>query len=377
MNTKDESNIIEIEGHKITASYLWTLNTQERIDCLYKVFKYYKNNGFPYEVLRHREIINQFNKLKKFDSNNVINKEGFVSNSGSLCLDVCRHFCKDYFWNASSEKMMSIYDVFNNEGKFIKVLKNRMGWNISKEDDIARPYMFSISDNMIRTGIRNSGLGYGVSNFRPTIAKYFYEKYLKDIEHPTILDYSAGWGARALAAASLNIDYIGIDPLTYNCVNDIFTFLRQYNLIDSSYKGYCINSGSEDTNKLDNYIQENSVDLAFSCPPYFNLEVYSNDDTQSYNEFDEFSMWIEFYWKPTVKNCIKYLKNDGKFVLIIKDFYKNLPLKEEMNRICEEEGLVLLEQFQYKTSTNHLSGKKKSGRTTKNTEHILSYYIKK
>lgn len=375
MDRKDTTNIIEIDGNKYTAEYLWSLNTEERETALQNVFNYYREKGFPYETYSDEHIVKQFKKFIKYNSSDIITDDGFVSNSGTMCLDLCRHFCKEFFWNASSEKTRSIKSIFDDDEAFIKVLKNRMGWNTSTEDGVERPYLFGISDTMIRTGIRNSGNGYGVSNFRPAIAKFFYERYLSHITDytPTILDYSGGWGARALAAASLKYNYIGIDPLTHSCINSIFAFLRDKKLVPDTYQGVCYNSGSESSELFKNEIKENTVDLAFSCPPYFNLEVYSDAETQSYNEYDKFNDWIELYWRPTVKNCKYSLKPNHKFVLIIKDFYGNLPLKDEMERVILEEGFEHYETYQYKTTTNHLSSKKKTGKTTKNSEYVLTY----
>ena len=44
-----------------------------------------------------------------------------------------------------------------------------------------------------------------------------------------------------------------------------------------------------------------------------------------------------------------------------------------MHNIIINNGFKLVEDRQYKSNTNHLSGKTKSGRTTKNNEHILFY----
>jgi hypothetical protein len=62
---------------------------------------------------------------------------------------------------------------------------------------------------------------------------------------------------------------------------------------------------------------------------------------------------------------------------VIKDCYEKYPLKDEMNRILEEEGFVLKDSYQYKTNKNHLSGKKKNGSVIKNNEWILIYELHK
>ena len=356
-------SLIKIDGQSISAEYMWSLNAEGREKLLKKVFAYYREKGFPYEVLNEKDLINEFKKLKSYDSKKILTPEGFISNSGNLCLDVCRHFNKDNFWKAKGDtRSISIEEVFGNDELFIKILKNRMGWNTSKEDGTERPYMFGISDKAIRDGIKNSGLGYGVSNFRPTIAKFFYEKYLKGIKEPKVFDYSAGWGARALAAMSLGIKYYATDPLTHEAVNKMLTFYNG--------EGRCYNLGSENEEICDLVPK---VDMCLSCPPYFTLERYSEDKTQSYNQFDEYKDWIEKYWRGTVQNCYKILKEGGKFVLIIKDSYKKFEIKKNMEQILFENGFISEEMFQYKTSKNHLSGKIKTGELIKNSEYVLVY----
>ena len=140
--TKDK-RILTINGNKITSEYMWSLNVEERNKLLKEVFEYYRANGFPAEKYDDKFLIDSFKKLEKADQYKVIDYNGYVSNFGQLCLPVCRHFCSDKFWKASSESMLSIEDVFYNDDLFIKVLKNRMGWNVTTEGGEVRPYMFT------------------------------------------------------------------------------------------------------------------------------------------------------------------------------------------------------------------------------------------
>lgn len=368
--TKDK-RIITINGNKITSEYMWSLNAEERNKLLKDVFEYYRKEGFPTETYDDKFLIDSFKKLEKADQYKVIDANGYVSNFGQLCLPVCRHFCADKFWKASSESMSSIEDVFYNDDLFIKVLKNRMGWNVTTEGGEVRPYMFTLSDSMIRCGIRNSGYGYGVSNFRPIIAKYIYNKYLAGEINPTVYDFSAGWGARCLAAMSLRYNYIGVDPLTSDNINDMIKFYKNSKELYIPGSHICYNICSQDEVLYE--LLPDNIDLAFSCPPYFNLEVYSKDATQSYNQYSNYNDWLEYYWRPTIKICHNKLKDAGKLVFIIKDRYGKLDLKEGMEKIIFEEGFEFVESLQYKTSVNHLSNKVNTGRNIKNNEYILTY----
>ena len=344
---------IEIDGNKLTAEYIWSLNEQERLDLIEKIKQYYKT--FPKESLTEDYINSQFEKLKKANPNEVLNSNGEIKNSATLCLDVTRYYNRDKFYKVRGENVMSLEDVF--QENLEQVLKNRMGWYTSTEDGTERPYVFNITDKMIRQGIRSSGLGFNVSQFRPLVAKYLYSKYAKE----KVLDYSAGWAARALGALSLGLEYYGIDPSTADEVNEV---IRKFG------KGFCVKNGSEVEESYDNIPE---VDCALSCPPYFRLEQYSEEESQSIVKYNEYTAWLEHYWKPTVQNCAKKLKKDGYFILIMIEKYKNYSIGQDMCNAIKNERLSLVDEFHYKTSKNHLSGKKQTKQTTKNNENVYIF----
>ena len=88
-------------------------------------------------------------------------------------------------------------------------------------------------------------------------------------------------------------------------------------------------------------LPEGSVDFAFSCPPFYALEIYSDEKTQSINKFKTYNEWLEGYIGPTIKHIYKALKVDGKFGIDISNFYykaKKYFFVEDVIRIAEEEG---------------------------------------
>ena len=182
-------------------------------------------------------------------------------------------------------------------------------------------------------------------------------------------DFSCGWGVRLLSSLKHNVEYYGTDPNTVLCErlqqmgNDYKT------TVGCKTNFHIYSQGSEE------FIPqlENQIGFAFSSPPYFNLEVYSKDATQSYNQYSNYNDWLEYYWRPTIKICHNKLKDNGKLVFIIKDRYGKLDLKEGMEKIIFEEGFEFVESLQYKTSVNHLSNKVNTGRNIKNNEYILTY----
>lgn len=114
-------------------------------------------------------------------------------------------------------------------------------------------------------------------------------------------------------------------------------------------------------------------DMCMSCPPYFTLEKYSHDDTQSYNKYAEYEDWLSEYWNKTVVNCKTYLKDNGYFVLIIKDVFRKYNLKDDMCKIIKDNGFEYVEEYAIFNTTNHLTGKAKTKNSTKNNEYIIVF----
>lgn len=373
---------------KCSSKYLWTLNKEERENTLNQVFNYYRSVGFPEERLTQSELISVYNKLKDKDENDILidSVNNIISNSGSLGLNVCRHFCADKFWSASNDRMLSIRDVFNNDELFLNVLKNRMGWCLTNEGkaengNMPRPYMFSITDKQIRSGIRNSGGGYGVSNFRPLISKFIYKKYLNNVVNkenrtPVIFDYSGGWGARGLSALVLGYDYIFTDPLTYDNIMDLYSFYKNAGLISNTFiSGFKSGSENKEVYKEILNLYPLGVDMCFSSPPYFKLEIYNKtDETQCYNKYSEYRNWLEYYWKQTCLNCDSILKNGGYFGLVIKESFNKYELADDMTNYLDNYlNYKLIDTYRMLTSQSHLSSKVRTGNKQKTSEIIFIY----
>ena len=76
--------------------------------------------------------------------------------------------------------------------------------------------------------------------------------------------------------------------------------------------------------------------LAFSSPPYFNLEDYRIGE-QSVKLNPEYADWLENYMRPTFENIYKYLTPDGHFIINIKNF-KKYAMETDARTIAEEVG---------------------------------------
>lgn len=173
-------------------------------------------------------------------------------------------------------------------------------------------------------------------NFPPMTAKFLYEHFTKHIpasEMVTVYDPSAGWGGRILGAMSVSrpIHYVGTDPNTDNSIPELgitrYEYLADFYLKSIGEKGSSLSSKFFDVREDHTYevfqdgsetIQFNpkfekykgKLDFVFTSPPYFNREMYSDDDTQSYKAHGEYADWRDNFLKPTLETAVAYLKND-------------------------------------------------------------------
>ena len=91
-----------------------------------------------------------------------------------------------------------------------------------------------------------------------------------------------------------------------------------------------------------NYVEDwlGKIGVAFSSPPYFNLEDYCIGD-QSYKPGMTYNDWLENYLRPTIKNIKLYLVWGGYFIINIKNT-KKYPMATDAQRIAAEEGFTLV-----------------------------------
>jgi hypothetical protein len=348
---KDES--IFIDGNALTAEYIWSKQGNDRIDLVHKVLDYYRKRGFPVAQLTDQELSEGFKSLKKCKATI---ENGSVKNSAHTGLEIAKHFTGKLFLQAKGHsKSCSCWEVFHDDALFLKVLKNRMGWVLSDEEREREPYLFNITDKMVFQGMRSSGVAYAASNFKPAVAKALYEKY----NVKRTFDPSAGWGARAIAALSLGIEYCATDPFTHEPVNKLISYFKG--------KGHCSGHGSEENEA---YAGAGKVDFVFTSPPYFDLETYGSDDNQSVVKFNSYNTWLEGFWKKTVENCLTILEDGGKFAFAMVDIVDKRPIAADMLKICEELGLQIVDKIDMITPKGHLSGKAKSGVVSKPTDRI-------
>lgn len=272
---------------------------------------YYSDEGVRQEILKAIDS-------KPYIENNIIKGSGFTS----LCTFFFPNFYDAYnIHGYSGGNLESGRFKFNNDEYFKRVVR----FAIKSHND-AKPD--GILAGMCQVGSLPK-------NFCPMYAKAVFEKYCP--EKGIIWDYCCGYGGRLLGALSSKKDfvYIGTEPNTETYEN-LIRFGNTIQLVTQREKSFKIVKQGSEVVKFN----EGIFDFAFSSPPYFNLEHYSDEPTQCYNKFPDIYSWIDGYVKATIHNIFIYLKSDRYYAVNIADFnngsklvnyvdiWKDLSLKE-------------------------------------------------
>ena len=160
---------------------------------------------------------------------------------------------------------------------------------------------------------------YVASQFKPSIAKAFYD-YFRSVN---VLDFSAGWGDRLAGfyCGETTKSYVGIDPNTLNHPNyqrQVEFYKKHQTFFEEEKQVEFICSPAED---VDFTKYKEHFDTVFTSPPYFNVEKYSDEDTQSYIRYKDIDSWNKNFLHKTLGNIIPTLKKDGLLAINIADVY--------------------------------------------------------
>lgn len=141
-----------------------------------------------------------------------------------------------------------------------------------------------------------------VSIFDATLCEVIYNWFLPE-GGGSILDPFAGGSVRGIVASELGHDYTGID-LNKSQIEANRLQSKKPNWIDG------------DSNVVLDVIENNQYDLIFTCPPYHDLEIYTNNisdlSNMSYNDF------LEGYGSIIKKSFAK-LKDNRFFVIVVSE----------------------------------------------------------
>jgi hypothetical protein len=139
----------------------------------------------------------------------------------------------------------------------------------------------------------------GTSIFDPALCEVLYNWFAPD--YGTILDPFAGGSVRGIVANYLGYRYTGID-IREEQINSNKEQALSILAVDNQPNYYV-----GDSNQVLDELTENRYDLVFSCPPYADLEVYSDlkEDISTMN-YEDFMI----AYKSIIKKACRLLKKE-------------------------------------------------------------------
>ena len=140
-----------------------------------------------------------------------------------------------------------------------------------------------LTDRMLLRAFRISGLHMGYTSFNSSLMRQVIDKY----KVKSVYDPCAGWGERMMTCGKLGVSYEGCD-----INSELFEgYKKLYELIDG-FKPVLHNNDSA------NQLVTCDADAVITCPPYKDIEVYSENGAENLSD-EEFAAW----WSDVVKNC--------------------------------------------------------------------------
>lgn len=308
--------------------------TEEQIEKIVNIgFTYFRKDvGFPYENTSPIQLWYEYFKLKNKKSKIMRTSKGFFRSSTSEIdgtgTKIADHF-HTHIFESHATGMSSAIDSFYDDVRLKKAIRLMLQQNMPVTDKSVQRMLKLVNGTQICT------------NFRPMAAKTIYHEYVQD-GAGDILDPSTGYGGRMLgflAKAFSKTKYVGADPSTktHKANKKMASYFGQKNKIELH------NIPFEDFEE-----QAGRFQLAFTSPPYFKKEIYSTENTQSSNKYQEYSDWIDHFWKPSIQKVRKSLKREGHFIINIQDIKigtKQYPLVNDTKELMKQYGFELVEKI--------------------------------
>ena len=127
-----------------------------------------------------------------------------------------------------------------------------------------------------------------------------------------ILDSSAGWGDRLIAAIAYGCNYHGCDPS--QCMKPMYK--KMIKTLAPGSQSYRVDNVPFEEAKIRN----DFYDLAFTSPPFFDKETYEEHESQSLCRYDTRDKWVSEFLIPLADKNLAGLRRGGYFVIYVPKF---------------------------------------------------------
>lgn len=186
-----------------------------------------------------------------------------------------------------------------------QLMRHCIRWQLQNESGVhhAKRFLFAM---MYKTNFRN------VNGINQNLVYVRMKKYSK--KGGIFFDSCAGWGGRLLASYALGMKYIAIDAN-----KQLVEELKQL----SEYIGYkdCQIYHGDSSNRqfVQKILNNRKIDLCFTSPPYFDKQIYSEDEIQSIKQYKDIDEWHKKFLGQMCQIVLDNLNVEGNLILNVDD----------------------------------------------------------
>jgi len=369
-NKTDTMNALEAFGVETTGDELITskgnlkgvVQDEEELNSnIDMIYEYWKKRGFPYYATDKQYREAQFKTLQSTDFKGLLTQDKVIK-PNQTGLSLAWSYMPHSF-GIRCGKMRTPMEIYENEEHFKKGIKKLLtgsffgkqsvdtlmpiASNLDGEITEISPESKHKSESVMRSLLRRYTGTQCVSNFRPTAAACLYSHFA----HPgaMVWDMSMGYGGRILGAIISDINYIGTDPaeLTFKGLKEIKKDFGREN------RHYFLNKCGSET-----FVpKENTLDFAFTSPPYFNWEQYGDEAEQSFNQYSGNEEWNNGFLRTTIQNAYIGLKKGKYMGLNVANIKSHKTFEDDTVRIAVEEGFTHTDTYKLQLSSQESGAK--------------------
>ena len=311
-------------------------NTFDKDDVKESLAKVAMEYPIPYASISEDDAFDALKKLKGMRHNEILVEGEWFAREGT-----------DFKYDLTFEGKQQYFKRINTGNKASNYFQQQNRWSVDgtiapgpKRTWETEKYMTSLMGSAYTLKLSKIDAGnlrimlslrkYICSQFKPNVAKVLYDK----LGSKSILDFSAGWGDRLAGfyASETGEFYMGIDPRKENhpIYHEQSEFYDKHRtMFEVPKKSMFVEHPAEDFE-----YKENSYDTVFTSPPYFNVERYSYDDTQSWVRYKTIDEWNKNFLQKTLKKVWNSIKSDGYLLVNISDVYASSGGSKKWLEIC-------------------------------------------
>ena len=178
------------------------------------------------------------------------------------------------------------------------------------------PYINKFDYDPGYKGLERNG---NISTFDPFLCEILVRWFSRPNDN--IFDPFAGGHVRGAVAAILGRSYQGVDLNPIQVAANIENWQKITEIYDSSNFGVPVWTcdDSYDFTHV-GVLEDNKFNMLLTCPPYYNLEIYS-DDPKDISNFKTYEEFLERY-RGIIKSSYDILADDSFAVIVVEELRK-------------------------------------------------------